>query len=60
VGWEYMLGLDLFKYNCSGVQFIKQHHSRHILEEERNTHFPVYDRIGIRLVINTKGCKREN
>lgn len=60
VGWEYEVGMDLFKYNCSGIQFIKQHHSRHILEAEREAHFPVYDRIGIRLVINTHGCKREN
>lgn len=49
-GWEYELGLPLWiDKGKPKIEFFKQHHSRHVLEEVRNVHFPVYDRIGIRV-----------
>jgi hypothetical protein len=49
-GWQYELGMPLWVHEGQPkLEFFKQHHSRHILEETRPLHFPVYDRFGIRL-----------
>ena len=49
-GWQYEIGAPIYQDDKgSRIELFKQHHSRHVLEEERNVHFPVYDRIGIRL-----------
>lgn len=54
-GWKYELGLSLFPTkrdkNRGQIEVFHQHHSRHILEQERDAHFPVYDRVGIRFRI---------
>jgi hypothetical protein len=51
-GWQYEAGFTLWHENNSDkIQLFRQHHSQHILEEARPVHFPVYDRIGIRLRI---------
>lgn len=58
-GWQYELGATLLniknplKPSSDGtkLELFKQHHSRHILEDTRDAHFPVYDRVGIRFVI---------
>jgi hypothetical protein len=49
-GWQYEIGAVIWQENgLDRVQLFKQHHSRHIFEETRNVHFPVYDRYGFRL-----------
>jgi hypothetical protein len=49
-GWEYELGLPLWiDKGKSKIELFKQHHSRHVLEEVRDAHFPVYDQIGLRI-----------
>lgn len=49
-GWQYEIGVPVFEDDRgSRVELFKQHHSRHLLEEERGVHFPVYDRFGVRL-----------
>lgn len=49
-GWKYEMGVPIFEdEKGSRIELFKQHHSRHLLEEERDVHFPVYDRFGIRL-----------
>lgn len=49
-GWEYELGLPLWvDKGKPKIELFKQHHSRHILEEVRDAHFPVYDRVGVRI-----------
>lgn len=51
-GWQYELGLTVLQEdNIDRVQIFRQHHSRHILEETRKAHFPVYDRFGVRFRI---------
>lgn len=48
-GWQYEIGLPLLMAKDSTkIELFKQHHSRHVLEETRSTHFPVYDRYGVR------------
>lgn len=53
VGWHYELGLDLLsdEEGNSKIQLFKEHWSRHVVEEVRPEHFPVYDRIGVRFNI---------
>ena len=55
-GWWYFLGATLIpkSNNVGGVDLFMEHHSRHILEETRDTHFPVYDRYGVRLILLKK------
>jgi hypothetical protein len=49
-GWQYEFGMPLYvDKGLPRVELFKQHHSRHVLEETRSIHFPVYDRFGIRL-----------
>lgn len=49
-GWQYELGMPIWIHKgLPRIEMFKQHHSRHILEETRSFHFPVYDRFGIRL-----------
>lgn len=49
-GWEYELGLPLWiDKGKPKIELFKQHHSRHVLEEVRDAHFPVYDRFGVRI-----------
>jgi hypothetical protein len=52
-GWQYEIGLSLFKLEQTGggIEIFQQHHSRHIFEDTRDTHFPVYDRYGVRFKI---------
>jgi hypothetical protein len=54
-GWEYEVGMSLFPSKIDPkrgqVEVFQQHHSRHIFEDYREEHFPVYDRYGIRLRI---------
>jgi hypothetical protein len=50
-GWRYELGLTVYA-NQKGrakVELFRQHESRHIFEDTRQQHFPVYDRFGIRV-----------
>lgn len=55
-GWQYHLGLVVLRFNDqSKIEVFKQHHSQHVLDEPRDEHFPVYDRLGIRLIIFEKG-----
>lgn len=49
-GWQYEFGIPLWvDKGSSKIELFQQHHSRHVLEETRADHFPVYDRIGIRI-----------
>jgi hypothetical protein len=49
-GWQYEIGATLWQEEGQDrIQLFKQHHSRHVLEETRDIHFPVYDRYGIRV-----------
>lgn len=51
-GWEFELGFNIWPgEGPPKIDIFHQHHSRHILEDTRETHFPVYDRAGIRLHI---------
>lgn len=51
-GWQYELGIPLWMdKGTPRIELFRQHHSRHLLEETRSVHFPVYDRTGIRLRI---------
>ena len=52
-GWEYEQGITLFpnKSGAGKIEIFWQHHSRHILEDSRPGHFPLYDRYGVRLRI---------
>jgi hypothetical protein len=51
-GWQYELGLVVWhEKGIDKMILFKQHHSQHILEEVRDTHFPVYDRFGFRFNI---------
>lgn len=51
-GWQYEVGMPLWiDRGVSRIELFKQHHSRHLLEETRSIHFPVYDRFGVRLRI---------
>jgi hypothetical protein len=51
-GWQYEAGFTVLRVNeLDKIQFFHQHHSQHILEEKRPTHFPIMDRYGIRLRI---------
>lgn len=55
-GWWYFLGVTLLpktKYS-GGIDLFMEHHSRHILEETRENHFPVYDRYGIKIIFISK------
>lgn len=48
-GWQYELGLSFWEPKGKPkIELFKQHWSRHVFEETRTTHFPVYDRYGIR------------
>jgi hypothetical protein len=52
-GWYYRFMLTLYA-TAEGeekVSLFHEHHSRHILEETRDTPFPVYDKYGIRVVL---------
>jgi hypothetical protein len=58
-GWRYEVGFVLFRTKLSDryfskIELFKQHQSRHLLEDIRPVHFPVYDRTGIRLWITHK------
>jgi hypothetical protein len=46
-GWQYEIGLNFYHK----ISLFKQHHSRHIFEDTRLEHFPLYDRYGIRFKI---------
>ncbi len=51
-GWKYELGLSVLEYKGQPkIELFKQHWSRHVMEETRDVHFPVYDRYGIRFNI---------
>lgn len=52
-GWQYELGVVVWTNNIGQpkVSVFKDHHSQHIFEDTRETHFPVQDRYGIRLQI---------
>lgn len=51
-GWQYEIGATVYQVRgVPKIELFKQHHSRHILEEPREEHFPVYDRYGIRFRI---------
>lgn len=51
-GWEYEIGGDLLtEGDLPKIQLFKHHHSRHVLEETRETHFPVYDYYGFRFIL---------
>lgn len=51
-GWQYELGFTVWHENdIDKIILFKQHHSQHILEETRDTKFPVYDRFGVRFNI---------
>jgi hypothetical protein len=46
-GWQYEQGLSLGK----SLELFKYHHSIHIFEDTRNTHFPNQDYVGIRFIM---------
>lgn len=49
VGWHYEMGLTLWEKNdVSKVEIFKEHYSRHVVDEARQSHFPVMDRYGLR------------
>ena len=50
VGWQFEHKLALHKQ----LQLFYQHESRHVLEAEREPRFPVYDRVGVRVVFLDK------
>lgn len=51
VGWKYVIGIHVFDW----LDLVKDHHSRHVLEETREYHFPVEDSYGLRVnFINKK------
>lgn len=53
-GWNYEFGSTIFTWkDKSKVEVFRQHHSRHIFEDTRDRHFPVYDRTGIRFNLYT-------
>ncbi len=57
-GWQYGLYLTVFRLNDkTKIEMFKQHHSQHILDRERDVHFPVYDRTGLRFVIYERDYK---
>lgn len=53
VGWKYSVGIPLYtRPNGTGIQLIKFHHSRHIVDEPReDMHFPSVDTIGVRFIL---------
>lgn len=53
VGWQYSLGVPLYsRSDGTGIQLIKYHHSRHIVDEPReDMHFPSVDTIGLRFIL---------
>jgi hypothetical protein len=48
-GWQYEQGLSFGK-----IEIFKYHHSIHIMEDTRPTHFPNTDHIGIRFIMLNK------
>jgi hypothetical protein len=49
-GWKYEIGLSLLEAKGKPkLELFKQHWSRHVMEETRQEHFPVYDRWGFRI-----------
>lgn len=58
-GWQYEVGATVWtdKRGCPKIQAGRQHHSKHILEDTRDTHFPVYDRYFVRFNIVNEGCR---
>ena len=55
-GWQYEAGLQIYRDSKgAGIDLFQQHHSRHVMDEYREDHFPVYDRYGIRFNLITPG-----
>jgi len=51
-GWQFELGIPVYVVdNNPKIELFHQHHSRHVLDAKRDSHFPVYDRAGIRFRI---------
>jgi hypothetical protein len=51
-GWRFTLGIDVLAVKGkTKLSLIQSHHSQHVLEETRDTHFPLTDSYGIRLSI---------
>lgn len=55
-GWWYFIGATILPTNKfgGGMDLFFEHHSRHVLEQTRSQHFPVYDRYGIRFIFLKK------
>lgn len=51
VGWRFEQAIQLHKK----LDIFYEHESRHVLDEMRDERFPVYDRIGVRIVFIDKG-----
>jgi hypothetical protein len=49
-GWQYEQGLSLGK----SLELFKYHHSQHIMEDTRPTHFPNEDYYGVRFIMLNK------
>lgn len=45
VGWQYILGIHITDW----LDLVKDHHSRHVMENTLPQHFPVEDSYGFRL-----------
>lgn len=53
VNWEYEIGLDL----GSKVRLFWHHKSEHLLDERADTHFPLYNIYGARIIFYKRGDK---
>jgi hypothetical protein len=45
VGWKFIMGIHVTDW----LDIVKDHHSRHVLEDRRDGHFPVEDSYGFRI-----------
>jgi len=54
-GWNYQLGATVWGNGTQAIAIERQHHSRHILEDTRPMHFPVYDRNVLKFVLFDRG-----
>lgn len=50
-GWHYKFGMPIFTHGNARIELFREHESRHILDRSRDTHFPVYDRTGVTLIM---------